>query len=300
MDVFHEQHDGSLRREPGQERDPALVQPVTGREWVHVAGQVEAQRQAEDLASSEASQRHLGRIAVEDPEVFLQHFPEWPVGDAFSVGEATSCPAQRLRLFGCESLPERTRETRLADPCVAEDGHERGARRLQRSAVRVEDALQLGVSPHEHGRETAHAARSHQGEGAQNAATGDGSRLPLRVDLVRLGELECSPRGRDGAVSHEDLAGPCCLFQACGDIDRIAADERASFASAADDDVAGVDADPKLRPFVEEPLVPPLHRERGVQRALGVVLERFRRPEHGHHGIACEFLDRSARGLDLR
>ena len=121
----------------------------------------------------------------------------------------------------------------------------------------------------------------------------------MRVDLARLGEFQCSPRSCHGAASCEDLAGPCCLFQACGDVDRIAADEGASFASAADDDVAGVDADPKPRPFVEKPLVSPLHRERGVQRPLGMVLERIRRPEHGHHGIACELLDRSAGGLDL-
>src|SRR5207244_12355848 len=113
-----------------------------GCEWRHVAGQVESERQAEDLASSEAPQHDLGRIAVEDPEVLLQHLSERPVGDAFAVGEATSCPSHRLRLLSCESLPERACEARLADTCVTGDGYERGARGLHRTPGRVGDALQ--------------------------------------------------------------------------------------------------------------------------------------------------------------
>ena len=62
---------------------------------------------------------------------------------------------------------------------------------------------------------------------------------------------------------------------------------------------------PELTPIrrgklaAEELVQPSLHRQRGVERTLGVVLLRRRRPEDGHHRVAGELLDRAARELDL-
>ena len=53
-------------------------------------------------------------------------------------------------------------------------------------------------------------------------------------------------------------------------------------------------------PVAEQLAQPLLHRERRVQRALGVVLLRGRGAERGHHGVADELLDRAAGALDLR
>ena len=43
-----------------------------------------------------------------------------------------------------------------------------------------------------------------------------------------------------------------------------------------------------------------LHRQRGMQRALRVILERRRRAEHRHDRVSCELLDGPACDLDLR
>ena len=51
--------------------------------------------------------------------------------------------------------------------------------------------------------------------------------------------------------------------------------------------------------IAEQLLEPPLHRQRGVQRALCVILLRGRRTEGRHHGIADELLDRAAGAGDL-
>jgi hypothetical protein len=44
---------------------------------------------------------------------------------------------------------------------------------------------------------------------------------------------------------------------------------------------------------------PALHAERRVERALRMILERGRRAEGRHHGVADELLDRASRLLDL-
>jgi len=62
-----------------------------------------------------------------------------------------------------------------------------------------------------------------------------------------------------------------------------------------DDDLSGVHADPHRQTAGQTPQ----HREGGVQRALRVVLQRDRRAERSHHGVARELLDRPAGLLDL-
>jgi len=82
------------------------------------------------------------------------------------------------------------------------------------------------------------------------------------------------------------------------DVDGVAGHERASFARTVDDDLAGVHADPQLE-VAELLFEAPLHRERGVQRPLRVVLERRRCSEGRHHGVAGELLEGAACALDL-
>src|SRR6266540_514493 len=69
-------------------------------------------------------------------------------------------------------------------------------------------------------------------------------------------------------------------------------------AQTVDDDLAGVHADPQLE-VAELLFEAPLHRERGVQRPLRVVLERRRCSEGRHHGVAGELLEGAACALDL-
>ena len=97
-------------------------------------------------------------------------------------------------------------------------------------------------------------------------------RLPLQCE--RLDGLD--PNG----IAHEQprlgadqcLARGSCLLEACGDVDRVAGDER--LALAADDDLAGVDADPRLEAVLGDRRP---HLRRGANSTQCVVL--VRRPE---------------------
>src|SRR5205085_11985025 len=101
-----------------------------------------------------------------------------------------------------------------------------------------------------------------------------------------------------GALANKNRAGGCSLLQPPGDVDRIAADEGASCTSVPDDHVACVDPDPQLKLPREQLRQPALHRERGMECTLGVVLKRVRCAEGGHHRVTDELLDRPADALD--
>ena len=125
------------------------------------------------------------------------------------------------------------------------------------------------------------------------------ARLALRLDRTRSRELESARGGRGCPLSGEHLARLGRLLESIGDVHGVTRDERASLTSRADDDLARVDSDAKLELAGEQLAHPLLHRERRVQRALGVILERGRRAEHRHHRVAGELLDRAAGELDL-
>ncbi|MBM2824230.1 MAG: hypothetical protein HW413_2976 [Thermoleophilia bacterium] len=160
--------------------------------------------------------------------------------------------------------------------------------------------LHLFVPADEGAAKAADATWTHERKPAHEAPALDPSQLPLGLDRLRLRELERATRGRDRSLADEDLARLRGLLQSRRHIDRIASDEGAAFARLADDDLARVDPDPQCERLAEELMQAPLHRQRPVQRALGVILERCRGAEHRHHGVADELLDRSARGFDLR
>ena len=81
MQILHEQRDGPFGSELGKQGRPGVLEAVPDRERVCVAGDVEAEREAEDLASLQALDDGLGRIAFEHTEVLLQHLAERPVRD---------------------------------------------------------------------------------------------------------------------------------------------------------------------------------------------------------------------------
>ncbi len=65
------------------------------------------------------------------------------------------------------------------------------------------------------------------------------------------------------------------------------------------DDLARVDTDAHLEIAREEVPEPLLHRQRRVQRTLGVILECDGCAENRHHRVSGELLDGPARQLDL-
>ena len=106
VQVLDEHDDGPLGAQLLQQVDPRLLEPVARRERVQVARDVEAERQAEDLAPGELRADAIGLVALEDPEVLLEDLAERPVGDPAPVGEAAAGAAQRLRHLVGESLPQ--------------------------------------------------------------------------------------------------------------------------------------------------------------------------------------------------
>jgi hypothetical protein len=205
VQVLDEDDDRLLPHEILEELDPRLVQALARREGVQVAGDVEAERQAEHSARVEEAERRLGRIAFEQPQVLLQHLSERPVGDALAVGQAAARPPEGRRVLVAEPLPELPREPRLAHAGVAHHRHDVRAPITRDSAERRLEQSELALAPDEGAPEAADAARPHQRQGAHEAAALDPSRLALRLHRRRLLELKRATRSRNGALAGEDL-----------------------------------------------------------------------------------------------
>ena len=293
-------HDGRpLGDESVEEVDPRVVEALARDERVQVFGRSQADREAEERVGAEPLGDDLRRIAVEDPEVLLEHLGERPVRDALAVGEAAARAAQRRRVLRREPLPQLTDEARLPDAGVAEDRHQLRAPAGRDSAVRLLELGKLGLPADERPAQPADSARAHQRQRTHEPAALEPSGLPFRLDRHRLPELEGAARREHGALAGEDLAGRGGLLEPRTDVHGVAADERAAFARTADDHLSRVHPDPQRQPVAEQLAEPTLHRKRCMQRALGVVLLRRRRPERGHDRVSHELLDSPTDALDL-
>jgi len=92
----------------------------------------------------------------------------------------------------------------------------------------------------------------------------------------------------------EDLVRACSLLEAGGDVDRVAGGEGGVEARVRDD-LARLDADPRLEPEVADGVE---DRAGGPDGAGGVVLVRAWDPERGHDRVADELLHGAAVGAD--
>ncbi len=91
---------------------------------------------------------------------------------------------------------------------------------------------------------------------------------------------------RYGRRADEDLPWPCRLLEPRGEVHRFAG--REGRVGVVDDDLARLDADPRLELELDDGRA---HRERGARSSQRVVLVRLRDAERGHHGISRELLD---------
>ena len=266
---------------------------------MEVARHFEPKREAENLARPESLEHDLGRIAVEDPEVLLQHLGERPVGAALSVGETAARPAHGFWCLSGKTLPQLAHETGLADAGVPEDGYESRRSFAHGLGVLRLEQFEVAIATDERPLQAGHAARAHQGKRSQHLPAFDRARLPFRLDRRRVAELEGAPGGGNGARTGEDLSGSRGLLESRGDVDRVPRHERAARARLVHHDVAGIYADAKRQMVAERVPQAPLHRKRGVQGPLRMILLRRGCPECGHDGVAGELLHGSAGGLDL-
>ena len=299
MDVLDDDDRRTGGRELLDERDSRGVQTLARVERMNVGSNVEPEGEREDLATREPSLDLLERRALAQLVVLAQDLAERVVRDAGPVRQTSPRTVDGRRLLRRERLPELAHERRLPDARLTDERHQVRLGLRRRTSVRHAEKLELVVAADEHAAEPSDAARAHGAERAYDGRRDDTVRLPFRFDRSRCRELERSRDGRDGALAGEHLARLRSLLEPIGDVDDVSCHEGPSLVRDADDDVPGVHSDAEPELAVEETPHPLLHRECGMQRALGVVLERGRSAEHRHHGVACELLDGPARPLDL-
>jgi hypothetical protein len=150
-------------------------------------------------------------------------------------------------------------------------------------------------------------------EAARDAARADHEpgldrrREPLQRERAERRDLERRADQMPGLVRHHDLARAGVTLQPCREIRRFSArglfGRRGAAADLADDDEAGRDADPGLQLDVIE-RAQAGHRvdggERGVDRALGVVLMGARVAEVDEHAVAEQLGDMAVERADGR
>ena len=129
---------------------------------------------------------------------------------------------------------------------------------------------------------------------ASSRNAGTGSAFPFNASGSTASTTTALLHERERRLADQHLARLGRLLQPRRDVDGVT---RRQPLLGARHDLAGVDADPAVDAELRE-RVPHLHR--GPARAQRVVLVRRRHPEHGHHRVADELLDRAAVPLDDR
>src|SRR5436305_6058752 len=113
---------------------------------MQLAGNVEPEREAEDLAVAEPSSKLVGRVALENPEMLFQHLSKRPEGDPFSVRQAAAGSPQRLGVVGGEAPPELAHQPRLADAGVPEQRDEHRSPAVHAAPVGARKPPELGLA----------------------------------------------------------------------------------------------------------------------------------------------------------
>src|SRR5439155_20194176 len=199
------EHDrGAVSDDISQELGPGVLKAIADGERMQIPGDVETEREPENLARAESAQRNFWRIALQEAQVLFQHLAERPIRCSCSVREAAAGAPQRFGVLLRKAVPEFAGEPRLADTCIAENGHEPRPPLLDGSTVGPKKAFKLLVAADERARKAADPARPHQRERAHQPSRYDAVRFPLRRDRRRLLELEGATRRGDGAFADED------------------------------------------------------------------------------------------------
>ena len=224
---------GRSRGELLEELDPRVLQALARGE------RVERRRRRRARASGRGSRRSpsrssttLRRVALEDPEVLLQHLAERPVGDPAPVREAAAGAPQRLRRLLAEPAPELAHEPRLADAGVADDRHE--VRLAARSTARRTLARRSSELARRGRRTRARRPPTPRGRISESARTSGRHATPLRLALRldRRGSSNSKAPRTAATVRSPTRISPGVggLLEPGGDVDRVAGDERAALA----------------------------------------------------------------------
>jgi len=299
VDVLDQQNGRTLRCELLDERNDGLVQSLACVQRMELAGDVETEGKAENLAPLERPKDRIRSIAVTKPQVLTQHLAEWPVRDPVPIRETSARTSDGCRLLVGEDFPPLSYQPRLPDSRLTHDSDEVRLRVSGCSPIGRQEQVELALTTHEDSAEAPDAPRPHQGKSAKDGTTRHSFGLAFRIYVPTVAELECPARRCDGALSAEHFAWLGRLLEASSDVHGIAGDEGTALARGTDDHFARVQADAHGQISVERVQKASLHRERGMQRPLRVILVRSRGSEDRHHRVSRELLDRAARALDL-
>ena len=150
VDVLHEEHRRALQCELLHESHRGQVQLLSGVERMDARGDVETERQPEELAPREAPFEVLGGCALAKSQVLANDLAERPVRDPVAVRETATGADGRSGFLACEGDEELAHQTRLPDARLADERHEVRLRGGRRAPVRRTQQLELAVPPHEH------------------------------------------------------------------------------------------------------------------------------------------------------
>ena len=162
---------------------------------MQVAGDVEAEREAEDLSLPEGAAHVFRRVVLEDSKMLLEDLGKGPIGDPLAVGETAPRPQHWLRLHVCKLFPELAHQSCLSYAGVADHGHEHRARPFDGPVEGCAQPPELLAPADERACEPADSAGPHERERSHDLAAADACGLSLRLDGGRLSELEGTARG---------------------------------------------------------------------------------------------------------
>ncbi len=242
VQILDDHHRRAVRAQLRDQSHPLVLQLQERRPRVEIAGDVETECEAEDLAAGEPLQEVVGRVLLAQAELLSQHVCERAVGHAAAVGETAPEPKRRPRR---KPRSQPADERRLAHARLAHDEGEARAPFRARARDDVLEPPELACAAHEPRFRAVPGAWASGCAHPQELPAGDAAVLPLRLDRPRLAELERAGDDGRGALPHEHVAGLRRLFEARGHVHRVAGRERAALARAADHDLARVHADPQ-------------------------------------------------------
>ncbi len=162
VQILDEHDDRPLGSEGLEEADYGGLELLACIERMKSARDVEPERESEYRVPAEARQDVFRSIAVEDPEVLLEHLAQRPVGNSVAVGETPPGPAERHRLLVCEQLPKLAHEPRLPDTRLAGDRHQVRLSLRDRAPVGDAEQLELVLTADEYAPKLADSAGAHE------------------------------------------------------------------------------------------------------------------------------------------
>ena len=181
-------------------------------------------------------------------------------------------------------------EARLADAGIADDRHQLAALLGLHTPPGFSDDRKLALASDERRLVSSLRRVAH----AQEPVGGNRLGLALQLERVDGLDLDRVVDERECRLAEQHLARLCGLLQPGGHVNRVAGGQSLLRARH---HLTGHDADPTLHAQLRQRSA---HFDCGAHSAQRVVLVHDRYPEHRHHRVADELLNRAAVPLDDR